>query len=308
MQEADGGVFAELDAWTAPRFCEVTPGIGIGCDRKGPSSRRLDVLLWQKRDGAGIYDYTILSATGTLALVKWLSDHEFHIPDGSEQVFRRYVDRGWCWLAIRLNSQRFDKGIVAPHPIRYAYRDKQCVYPLIISRLSADDENEIVLYIVSRQPYGCKNWANRPIPREQVKRDQRSANGTDYDTVFRLLTDQANGHLFVPEYVVKFTDFNPFKNRYFAELADRESKRSPNDESHSFYLTRLCAIVGREAMDRDVILVPRNYADEFGHAFGTSNSVFQFVVEDAEAQVARWRRLHCWRLCCLVRAISLVVA
>jgi hypothetical protein len=208
-----------------------------------------------------MYDYTVLAATGTQVLVKWLNEHGYHIPEGAEPVFQGYVDRGWCWLAIRLNSQRVDKPIVAPRPIRYSYRDKQCVYPLVISRLSADDDNEIVLYVLSRQPYGCENWENYLIPRESMAFSRRSASGSNYEEVFQSLTDQAGGHLFVPEYVWGLNHVAGNDRDDLVRLVEERVDQAPGDESNELYLTRLRAVVRRDAMDRDVVLIPRKYPD-----------------------------------------------
>ena len=152
VEEADDAVFARLDDLTAPRFYSVTPAISIGCERNPHCPQEIGRIVVAQTGKAGIYDYTVLTATGVEALLNWLKEHSYHVPDGSKRIFSKYVDRGWRWLAIRVSSQHFDSGAVATRPIRYSYRDKQCVYPLIISQLSADDENEILLYVLSRRP------------------------------------------------------------------------------------------------------------------------------------------------------------
>jgi hypothetical protein len=257
VEEADDAVFASLEKYTAPSFFAVTPGVTFGgCRGDRGSSREIGRIAVAETGKAGIYDYTVLTATGTEVLLKWLREHSYRVPDGAERVFGAYVDRGWCWLAVRLNAQRSDGGTAAPRPIRYTYRDRQCVYPLIISELSADDTNEIVLYILSRRPYRCENWKNGTVPRERLRLDCRSPSGTNYEEIFRSLTERAGQHLFVAECRCALDEFPSQDRDYLAGLAGQVGKRSPDDESSPLRLTRLRAVVPRGGMDRDVVLVP----------------------------------------------------
>jgi hypothetical protein len=259
VQEADDKVFAELEQCTVPLFREVKRGSAIGCGRAQDSSQEIGRITVTKTGKAGIYDYTVLTATGTQVLAKWLNDHGFHTPPGSKEVFQGYVERGWCWLTIRLNSEHSEKDLVAPRPIRYTYRNQQCTYPLIISQLSADDENEIVLYVLGRQPFRCENWAQQTIPRDRLKRDRRSSSGTNYEELFRSLTDTAGGRLFVPEFVGDFTSYAPVAPNCFARLPGSEGKAGADNRTSQWYIARLRAVMAREAMDRDVVLVPTEH-------------------------------------------------
>lgn len=261
VEEADDAVFEHLENLTAPRFYAVTPEISLGCGRNPGSSQETGRIVVAATGKAGIFDYTVVTAPGTKVLVDWLSEHKYHIPDGSERILSTYVDQGWCWLAIRLNSQRFDKGTVAPRPIRYTYHDKRCVYPLIISQLSADDDNEIVLYILSRCSYGCENWAHQAIPRRQLKLEHDSASGTNYERVFHSLTTQAGGRLFVREFVQRLDHIGGVDRDAVVGLVEQKAEHMP-DAPNELHLTRLRAIVRREGMDRDVVLIPTEYTEK----------------------------------------------
>jgi hypothetical protein len=259
IREADNSVFTKLETMTAPTFektVHIQGIIGIGCGASDKSSSELIGRVAVTETGkAGIYEYTVLTATETTALTHWLSEHEYNIPEGAEPIFKYYVDQGWYWLAIRLDAQSAKGTVLAPHPIRYTYRDKRCAYPLLISRLSADDNNEVLLYILSNGSRACENWANRIIETNQLVVESGTPSGTNYERLFRELTRQEEGHLFVTEFAhsldTEGVGFRPLLRELIGE------DRFGQPERTAFFLTRLRAVIRRDAMDRDVIIVPK---------------------------------------------------
>jgi len=254
--KADDKLFTKLEELTAPRFEKwvVERGSSIGCSAGVKSSSQpLGRVVIAESGKAGIYDYTVLMATGTTALTQWLTEHGYNTPAGLEPILKRYVDQGWHWLAIRLDAQRASGAILAPHPIRYSYRDTRCVYPLVISKLCADESNEVLLYILSNGYYGCENWANSTIDSKELAIESGTPSGTNYEKLFQKLTHQEGNHLFVPEFA---HDLDNVRDRpLLQELTGEDPLSFGHDEMGAFYLTRLRAVIPREAMDRDVILV-----------------------------------------------------
>ena len=84
VEEADDAVFARLDDLTAPRFYSVTPAISIGCERNPHCPQEIGRIVVAQTGKAGIYDYT-MTATGVEALLNWLKEHSYHVPDGSKR-------------------------------------------------------------------------------------------------------------------------------------------------------------------------------------------------------------------------------
>ena len=198
--KADDKLFTKLEELTAPRFEKwvVEKGTSFGCGANVKSSSQpLGRVVIAETGKAGIYDYTVLMATGTTALTQWLTEHGYNTPAGLEPILKQYVDQGWYWLAIRLDAQRANGSILAPHPIRYSYRNTRCVYPLVISQLCADESNEVLLYILSNGYYGCENWANRIIESKELAIESGTPSGTNYEKLFQKLTHQEGEHLFV---------------------------------------------------------------------------------------------------------------
>jgi len=260
IDKGNEDVFRALETNTAPEFFAISStGGGIGCSSNESANRIGQGVNVVNVGTAGIFDYVVLDATDADVLVGWLNSNDYRVPADANQVFRRYVDLGWHWLAIRLRAETKNLSTLAPHPITYRYRGTRIEYPLVISSLSATAETEVVLYVLADSRYGCKNWANGQIESRQLALDDTSSTKTNYETLVRQLTTDHGGHLFVTEFAADILTYD-YKGPLLAMLhgldyeADiLESGKRPRPS----YLTRLRAVVTKDALDRDVVLVPK---------------------------------------------------
>jgi len=268
-------VFADLDQLTAPKFFTESissshgMGLHIGCNA--------DAQLGANRDGtplalsvrvvsqgtAGMYEYAVLSSKDAGDLEKWLNQHQYAVPKDAAEVFKKYTDKGWYWLAMRIRADATKEQVLAPHPITYMYQG-ELVFPLVISTLSSADESEIVLYIVGKTNFDTINWksvdlgdftgraGNHNIPMPPVQLDPKSSSGTTYESDLRKLTKSNGGHLFVRELCEQWQLFGHegmgrrFDDILDADLIDTIGKAQT--------ITRLRAFVKRSDMDIDVQL------------------------------------------------------
>ena len=261
VEKCQAGIFSDLDRATAPRFYWLDSASGIGhfdcgCAAMAPSGRApiAGAVTVEASGTAGIFQYVVLSARRADELTRWLNDNKYFVPIGSERIFKRYVEAGWHWLAMRVRPEQADKGTLAPHPIVYTYRDTRLVYPLVISRLSADLTNEIVLYVVARQRYACANWSNATIDRAKVRRDAATPSGTNYERLFEDLCRSRRWRVFVTEASMLVRVFGEVANRGLLDgVKDPDLARALGSQQT---LTRLRAVMTPQAMDRDVDLLP----------------------------------------------------
>jgi len=277
VDTADAGVFDRLHEIAAPRFYVASgkggKGFGCGCSavgQKGADSQRSVVV--EASGTAGVFKYVVLGATDPAALTKWLNDHEYFVPPQAERLFKRYVDAGWHWLAMRIRPDAADKPTLAPHPIRYTYSDTKLVYPLAISQLSADLENEILLYVVANCRHACANWHNATIQPQAIRRRPGTPSGTDYEEVFRGVCAASGGHAFVTEWSAKQSLFGYADGRS-GEINDVLDRGLIDALGSSQTVTRLRALMTPAAMDRDVTLVPTTWGpvyNEFHLSVATS--------------------------------------
>ena len=257
VEEGSEDIFRKLEEETAPVFWVSKRSYlkcGCGAGESLPVRQAVDVV---DAGIAGIFDYVVLSASDSVSLEDWLSDNKYRIPSNASPVFRRYVDLGWNWLAIRVRTEVQSQPNLAPHPISYKYRGMNVTYPLAISQLSATDEIEMVLYVLAEHRYGGKNWRNTVLDSEVFSLDSTSPSGTTYESIFRQRTTENGGHLLVTEFA---HDLDNIGQRWLLAVLwglDSEDYVLKRRGNPSYcYLTRLRAIVNKDSLDRDVVLVP----------------------------------------------------
>jgi len=247
-------VFGDLNDATAPLFTILSPrpfGLHLkcGCGAGGPTYETVDrTVVVEAARTAGIFKYVVLSARDTGALEDWLDSHHYAVPDGAADVMERYVQAGWYWLAMRVRPDKAREPTLAPHPVTYTYQAENLTYPMVISRLSAAAQNEIVLYVLSRRRWRCTNWANMTMDEltgDRLVADDTSPSGTTYEALFAAETARQKHHLFVTEFA------RDIDNVAMRDILDKLVGR---DRAVPSYLTRLRAIMPPGAMDRDVEL------------------------------------------------------
>lgn len=141
------------------------------------------------------------------------------------------------------------RGSLAPEPIRYSYRSKRVVFPLAISRPSAEERSEILLYVASSKRFVAANWANLEIDRSRVVRDRGAASGTSYEAVFLAAIDASGGRALVTEF------------------AGRPRLTHAGALDAGLFVTRLRAAAPRDALDGDLELRPAATDDVLSNWF-----------------------------------------
>jgi len=249
-------IFEALHEATVPRFSAITRGSkkGLGCSAGGTAQPVGTTVVVESRGTAGIYEWVVLAGKDAGDLVEWLKTNRFAVPAGAERGFRRYVDEGWHWLAMKVRPELTETPLVAPHPVVYTYEDTKLVYPLAISRLSSAMETEVVLYVLAGGRYMAENWANAPITNIPVALSDTAASGTTYEKKFQRATDERGGRLFVTECA---RNLDTVGGRSLLGLITQRDPRAVAKPPTPFR-TRLRAVVSLRAMDRDVVLVPQH--------------------------------------------------
>jgi len=252
-------IFTALHRATVPRFYTFSGGgKKLGCGSGASRTDQTSVVV-ESRGTAGIYEWVVLEGKDAGDLVEWLKANRFAVPEGAEQAFRPYVDGGWHWLAMKVRPELSEAETVAPHPVVYTYDDTKLVYPLAISRLSADLETEVVLYVLADGRYRTLNWGSATIDEIAVALSAGAPSGTTYEEGFQRATDERGGRLFVTECA---RDLDRVGGRPLLGLITQRDPLAVAEPPTPF-LTRLRAVVSLRAMDRDVVLVPDPVGDEW---------------------------------------------
>ena len=103
-------LFYELAVVTQPIVVQAGEGMWRRGARAGVQAAGVEVV---ERVQVGPYDATVLAATDEGALASWLREHGYQMPARAEEVLASYVERGWYYVALRIDIARLGKELLA---------------------------------------------------------------------------------------------------------------------------------------------------------------------------------------------------
>lgn len=122
------------------------------------SSAGFDVEI-VKAEKAGIYDVKVIRSQSAEDILGWLTENDFGFNDNDTQVFKNYIDRGWCFVVAKVEPapeieehKIVAEGMVAPLILKF--ETDTAVYPLAITS-TIGSETEILLYTFSENKLSC---------------------------------------------------------------------------------------------------------------------------------------------------------
>lgn len=161
VSKVDSPVFHSLHRATAPRvryWFDADQKLGrlflggkLGAAEMSTPGR-LDVDVLEKKQ-VGVYDIAVLRAGNAEDLLQWLRTNSYQITRKLSPVLRDYVERGWVFTAMRVNtgyrkrvSERLREGVL--QSLKFTFRSARPVYPLRASSLNKG-ETDILLYVIA---------------------------------------------------------------------------------------------------------------------------------------------------------------
>lgn len=119
----------------------------------------------------GAYEVAVLASTKAASLTEWLAANHFVFPKDKQAVLDRYIQKGWYFVAARINpegngfalkSGTPQKAAIARatrkklangelHPLVLSFPAEKCVFPLAISAVNGKP-SEVSLYVLSAEP------------------------------------------------------------------------------------------------------------------------------------------------------------
>ncbi|MDY6793807.1 MAG: DUF2330 domain-containing protein [Actinomycetota bacterium] len=105
----------------------------------------------------GAFDLTVLKASQAGELREWLNERDFTYDEESEEVFADYIERGWCFVAMKVSPSADEEAEWALSdgtidPLRFSFAAPRPVYPLYISSLNPGG-SEVLLYVLGDEAY-----------------------------------------------------------------------------------------------------------------------------------------------------------
>lgn len=249
-------LFDELDQFTRPEVTVGgTSGGGCGCGSAadggaelGPSNG-VDVF---KVGTAGDYEYAIIGGAEGEQIATWLTENGFAVPANIATALEEYSNAGLRFAAVKFPEEVVNSSAFGMQPLVIEMaRPDMIVYPLGITRVSAESAIPVVLYLLADQRYQT-SYSNLDLSELATKMratfDTEGATPT-YAEAVDAATAEAEGRLFVTDYAQDLTSETcPTCTTLNSRIAE------------GAYLTRM---YGNIPPDRllDVVLTPSAEAD-----------------------------------------------
>ena len=208
---ADDLFFFELEGQTAPTisapplppldcppppeedcfFCGGGGGEAGGAQDAGAG----DVDVYRE-EVVGPYQTVVIGSEDPAALVTWLNENGYAVPESTRPTIRHYTDLGSLFVVLRLAP---DQGVSAMQPVRVEYPGFMGTFPLRMVTVGATGALNMTLWIIAEQRYGGLNYPTVEIDPADLVWDFASGS-SNYRDLFRTAIDSAGGKAWVAQF------------------------------------------------------------------------------------------------------------
>ncbi|MCC6620981.1 MAG: DUF2330 domain-containing protein [Deltaproteobacteria bacterium] len=182
------GEWGQCGGWWM--FAETEAAAGGG-PRSDPDDDGVQVV---SQKDVGPFETTVLAATDTDALVKWLDDNDYDQPPAAVPLLDHYVRQGMQFVALRLLK---DEPTGAIQPITLTFREADPCVPLVLTQIAAVPDMPVQLYLFGDHRVVPTNWFHVVVNQRKIDWVQY---GSNYADLVTQAVDEAAGHGFVTEY------------------------------------------------------------------------------------------------------------
>ena len=168
IRVVENNLIDRLDAYSAPRLTEYfdpdpCPEARRGVIFAAPTTAVPAPMVAQDAAGAsgvtiearyqiGVYDILILSAKESDGLVTWLTDNNYRIPAGAEDVLGSYIKQGMHFFVAKVNLDRqAQAGEHFLRPLQVSYTTKKFMLPVRLGTVNAKGPQDMIVFILSRK-------------------------------------------------------------------------------------------------------------------------------------------------------------
>jgi hypothetical protein len=253
VAHADARLFERLALITSPRFTIVEPPAetgGCGCATPTGGARLGEgALVEVEASGtAGVFDWAVLTSGGSDALLGWLNENDFKVPDEAASILDVYVAQDMHFLAVRINAPEQlatdATGAIDIPPLQFTAAGSRRFYPMAISRITAADPTEVLIYLMGNYRMEVANLPNGVIDPNELVYQPNSVSLTNYEALFTGTLTRLGGAALITEYAGG--QYGLFSTDLFNVWPD-----APVGTESLSYLTRLRTVLPRSRMDRD---------------------------------------------------------
>ena len=222
-------------------------------DGSGADAGSRGVTIYHQ-DTIGPYETVTIGSEDPSALVMWLRDNGYGVPDAILPTITYYTDQGMDFAVLRLSP---NAGVNQMQPVRVTMPGLNPTFPLRMVSAGVEGKVGLELYVFAEGRYEPSNFHSAEVDRDALVYDWDTAQ-FNYDELYRQAANEAEGRSWVTE----FAQNAPDSIRYYAsEDYGTGVRHSAMDDYavvlrglSSPYLTRLTADMPAEYLTEDLIL------------------------------------------------------
>lgn len=110
----------------------------MGSDDGAAESPTPEVTVFSVQH-AGVFDAITIRGTNPRAILEWLTHNGFEAPESIEPVVRDYVERGWVFVASKVQRASAASVVTSLHPLAFTFATTTPVYPLKLTGVDNGD-------------------------------------------------------------------------------------------------------------------------------------------------------------------------
>jgi hypothetical protein len=268
VELADNGFFEALTqvstiTMTAPlppqRFCPSSGGCGLGCASSSYSPASAGdagtAVIVHFEGVVGPYETATIGSTDPMALVTWLQDHGYLVPDAILPTIAHYVSLGSNFTVLRLAPTA---GIDRMQPVRVTSPGLSLTFPLRMVAAGVQTTVDLELFVFAEGRMEAANFGNTEVDRDAITFDWTTSTFS-YDDEFEnaLFAGTEPGTAWVTEYAqpAPIAELRAFRSvsggLAHTAMADVSVVTAAIPEP---YVTRLRTRLPPSELDRDLVL------------------------------------------------------
>jgi hypothetical protein len=256
-----------LDRYTAPRLVEYHdedpchPPLQMASSNAVPApaagaapemSRRSYGVTVEASYDVGEYDVLILSANESDGLVNWLTDNNYRIPKGAQDVLGSYIKQKMRFFVAKVNLDRMkDLGNGYLRPLQVRYQSAKFMLPLRLGTVNAKGPQDLIVYALTKNGrIESTNYRTVKIPSDiDIPLYVKDEFGPFYKALFERAVARENMRAVFVEYAwdMGWCDpcaANPMSNKELVELGARWIG---GDDDGAFRTNRVSGNIGANA-------------------------------------------------------------
>lgn len=247
--------FAPVQTACPPPFdpCayDRAPSAGGFADASAPPPPAPPPVTVHHEGTVGPYETATVSSEDPMALIAWLQERGYGVPDSLLPTIRYYGEMGLAFVALRLSG---GEGVQRMQPVRVTIPGLSYVLPLRMIAAGVADKVGLRLFVFGEGRYEAQNFPNGTVPPGEVLYDW-AASQFNYDALFQAALASNEGRTWVTTYsgTVPATLGGTYWDADGSFQIDDDLSVALEGLPHAT-LTRMEASLGVGALDRDLLL------------------------------------------------------